>query len=301
MQDIREVLADIKNGKVKKIILDTDTYNEVDDQFALAWALLSDKIELLSVNAAPFLNSRSVSPADGMEKSYNEILNVISLVDPEKKPPVYRGSENYLSDKNTPVVSDAAKNIVDTVNNSDERIYVVAIGAITNVASAIIMDQSIIDKMVVVWLGGHSLEWKNTREFNMVQDVKAAQVVMDSGVPFCQIPCCGVCDRLCTTIPELDYYLGGKSNICDYLVNIVHTYPSSNNTYCWSKVLWDISAIAVLALPQALDMMVIPTAILTDDCYYAKDNSRHHMIYVSSLDRDSIFRNFFPILIEKTK
>ena len=72
MQDIRAILADIKYGGVKKIILDTDTYNEIDDQFALAWAVLSDKIDLLSVNAAPFLNNRSTSPADGMEKSYNE-------------------------------------------------------------------------------------------------------------------------------------------------------------------------------------------------------------------------------------
>ena len=53
MQDIRTILADIKNGGVKKIILDTDTYNEIDDQFAVAWAVLSDKIDLLSINAAP--------------------------------------------------------------------------------------------------------------------------------------------------------------------------------------------------------------------------------------------------------
>ncbi len=297
MQNIKEIFDEIKGGSPKKVILDTDTYNEIDDQFALAWALLSDKVELLSVNAAPFFNNRSVSPEDGMEKSFNEIHNIISLVGCEKKPPVYRGSTQYLKDKKTPVESDAADNIVNTVMASDGRIYVVAIGAITNVASAILKEPKITEKMVVVWLGGHALEWSHTREFNMVQDVYAAQTVMNSGVPFYQIPCAGVCDHLSTSIPELEHYLGGKGKLCDYLVDIVKGYPDPKHAYCWSKVIWDISAIAALVIPDALNAVIIPTPILTDDCHYAYDNARHHMIYVRSLDRDRIFRELFPLLI----
>ncbi|MBQ9116127.1 MAG: nucleoside hydrolase [Clostridia bacterium] len=291
MQDLRKILADIKSGGVKKVILDTDTYNEIDDQFALAWAVLSDKIDLLSVNAAPFLNSRSVSPEDGMEKSYNEILNILELIAPEKKPPVYRGSTEFLKDKSQPIVSDAAKNIVDTVTASEDTVYVVAIGAITNVASAILMKPEIVDKMALVWLGGHSTAWAHTREFNMVQDVKSSQVVMDSGVPFYQIPCMGVCDHLMTTIPELEACLRGKNKLCDYLVDIVSGY--TNDPYCWSKVIWDVSAIAALVAPNALDTVVVPTPILTDNCLYATDLARHHMIYVRALNRDRIFRELF--------
>ena len=57
------ILDAIKSKDRKKIILDTDAYNEVDDQFAIAYAMLApETIELLSINAAPFLNSRSQSP-----------------------------------------------------------------------------------------------------------------------------------------------------------------------------------------------------------------------------------------------
>ena len=43
----------LPSGK-NKMILDTDTANEIDDQFALAWTLLSkDKIDLLGVTAEP--------------------------------------------------------------------------------------------------------------------------------------------------------------------------------------------------------------------------------------------------------
>ena len=297
MQDIREVLSEVRDtSKVKKIILDTDTFNEVDDQFALAFALLSDKVQLLSVNAAPFKNSRSVSPADGMEKSYNEILNIMKLMGKEGAVPVYRGSAEWLTDKNTPVESDAARNIVNTVMASDERVYIVAIGAITNVASALIIEPKIADKACVVWLGGHSTEWPHTREFNMVQDVKASQIVLDSGIPFIQIPCCGVCDHLLTTVPELEYYLRGKNELCDYLVDIVTTYPPKGKEFCWSKVLWDISAIAVLAVPGALDTVIRSTPILTDNCLYAYDDARHPMAYIRSLDRNAIFAHLFTLM-----
>ena len=292
MQDIRKILADTKDlGRKKKMILDTDTYNEVDDQFALAFALLSDKVELLSVNAAPFKNSRSVSPADGMEKSYNEILNIMKLMGKEGAVPVYRGSDAWLSDKNVPIESDAARNIVNTVMASDETVYIVAIGAITNVASALIIEPAIAEKACVVWLGGHSNEWEHTREFNMVQDVKSSQTVLDSGIPFIQIPCAGVCDHLATTIPELEACIGGKNKLCDYLVEIVKGY--TRDPYCWSKVIWDVSAIAALVTPEALDSVIIPTPILTDNSLYATDLSRHHMMYVRSLNRDRIFRALF--------
>ena len=54
---------------VVDVILDTDTYNEIDDQFALAYMLLSpERIRPVGICAAPFLNAKSQSPADGMEK-----------------------------------------------------------------------------------------------------------------------------------------------------------------------------------------------------------------------------------------
>ena len=290
--------AALHDGTKKKIILDTDTYNEIDDQFALAYAMLSpDKVELLSVNAAPFLNSRSTSAGDGMEKSYNEIFRIMKLVDPEAKIPVYRGSTAFLTDKNTPVESPACDNIINTVMNSDELVYIVAVGAITNVASAIIKCPEIVNRTVVIWLGGHALHWQDTREFNLKQDVAAAQIVLDSKVPFVQIPCNGVCTEFLTTIPELEYYLRGKNELCDYLVDIVSSY--TKKPYGWSKVVWDVTAIAAIVEPKALDMVIIPTPILTDDCHFAKDDARHPFIYVRRIRRDPIYADMFEKLANK--
>ncbi|MBO5899658.1 MAG: hypothetical protein J6Q80_02905, partial [Lentisphaeria bacterium] len=78
--ELRKSRLEIPQKKVRAI-LDTDTYNEIDDQFALTFALMAkDKLDLRAVTAAPFFNMHSTGPADGMEKSYQEILNIFSLM-----------------------------------------------------------------------------------------------------------------------------------------------------------------------------------------------------------------------------
>ena len=68
-------------GKID-VVLDTDTYNEIDDQFALAYLICSkEKLDLQAVYAAPFSNEKAKDPAEGMEKSYQEILHILTLME----------------------------------------------------------------------------------------------------------------------------------------------------------------------------------------------------------------------------
>jgi inosine-uridine nucleoside N-ribohydrolase len=52
--------------------------------------------------------------------------------------------------------SEAARNLVERAMASDpsDPLYVVAIGAITNVASAVLMEPAVAERIVIVWLGG---------------------------------------------------------------------------------------------------------------------------------------------------
>ncbi len=294
---MKKYLDMLRNGTRKKIILDTDCYNEIDDQFALAYLMRSpEKVEILSVNAAPFKNSRAETPGEGMIKSYNEIFRIMKLVDENADLPVYRGSTEFMTSVDKPIESEAADNIINTVMNSDETVWIVAIGAITNVASAIVKCPELAKRAVLIWLGGHALHWQDTKEFNLKQDIPAAQVVFNSKIPLIQIPCNGVCTEFVTTVPELEHYLGGKNELCDYLVDIVRNYTS--NPYGWSKIIWDVTAAAVLLKPEALDMVVIPTPFVTPDCRYAFDDARHHYIYVRRIRRDPIYADLFERLAQ---
>ena len=132
------------------VVLDTDAFNEIDDQYAIAYLLKSEeKLNLKELYAAPFFNKHSVSPEDGMVKSYDEIIKILKLAEREDLiENVYKGSTQFLDDENTPIVSQAAKRLVETASgySKENPLYVVAIGAITNVASALIMNPEIAEK-----------------------------------------------------------------------------------------------------------------------------------------------------------
>ena len=196
-----------------RIVLDTDTYNEIDDQFAVVQALLSpDQLAVEAIYAAPFYNIRSSGPGDGMEKSYEEILRLLERLDIAPEGLVFRGATDILRD-DTPQESAAVDDLIAKANAAADPLYVVAIGALTNVASAILQDPAIIERIVVVWLGGHALYWPTADEFNLQGDLVAAQVVFDCGVPFVQIPCHPVASHLQTTLTELEHYVKGRGRL----------------------------------------------------------------------------------------
>ena len=156
------------SGKVLDMVLDTDTYNEVDDQFALCYALCSpERLNVQAVYAAPFFNDRSNGPEQGMERSYDEIVRLLGKMGHPTENFVFKGSRDYLKDMDTPQDSPAARDLVarGMARPDDDPLYVVAIGAITNVASALIMEPRLARKIIVVWLGGNSLTYPHTREF----------------------------------------------------------------------------------------------------------------------------------------
>ena len=284
-------------GRVR-MVLDTDTYNEIDDQFAVVHALLSqERLAVEAIYAAPFHNNRSSGPEEGMEKSYDEILRLLDFLDVPIAGFVYRGSTAFLSDAENPVPSEAATDLVAralATNNTDEPLYVVAIGAITNVAAAILMEPKIIEQIVVVWLGGNPLYWPHTREFNLQQDVLSAQIVLDCGVPFVHLPARGVVSHLLTTVAEMERYVQGQGKIGDYLVKIFKDYHSEH--YAWSKVIWDISATAYLINSSWVPTEIVHSPILTDRMTWSFDNSRHFMRVATGVNRDAIFRDLFQKL-----
>ena len=282
------------------LVLDTDAYNEIDDQFAIAYALhAGERLRLKAVYAAPFFNERSSGPADGMERSYQEIHKLLRLSGQEV--PVFHGSKEYLPGEQHWTDSDAARDLALRAMNytSDRPLYVVAIGAITNVASALLMCPSIAERMVVVFLGGNALHWPDNEEFNIRQDVAAARVVFGSGVPLVMLPCMGVVSAFTTTGPELECWLKGRNPLCDYLVD--HTVEAANEYACgrvWSRPIWDVTAIGWLMNDgdRLMRDRLIPTPIPEYDHHWARDSRRPLCRYVYWINRDALLAQLFGFI-----
>ena len=285
------------DAPVLRMVLDTDTYNEVDDQFAVVYALRStERLRVEALYAAPFLNSRSKNPADGMEKSYEEILRLLSRMGLPAKGLVHKGSTAFLPDWEHPHRSPAALDLVERAmaggdGAEADPLYVVAIGAITNVASAILIRPEIVRRIVVVWLGGNPVHYDHTREFNLMQDIPSSRLIFDCGVPVVHIPCMGVASHLLTTVAELERHLTGKNAVCDFLVETVKGYHQDH--FAWAKEIWDISTIGYLVDPEWVPTTLIHSPVVTDQLTWSVDRRRHLVRSAYFLARNPIFRDMF--------
>ncbi len=292
-------------GKID-VVLDTDAYNEIDDQYAISYLLsYGEKLNILGLYAAPFFNSLSVSPADGMEKSYQELKNLLVLAKREELLGlIKRGSTQYLPDERTPVESEAVDALVALAeaHSPEAPLYVVAIGAITNVASALLKSTAVRDNCVIVWLGGHGVHVdKAASEFNMRQDIAAARVVLGSGAPLVLLPCRGVVDHLTTTKYELAHWLEGKNPLCDYLYR--HTVEAAESYAAgkpWSRVIWDVTAVAWLVNEGERFMKgkPMPAPVPEYDQRYAADGYSHLIHYIYQIQRDALFEDLFRRLAQ---
>ena len=280
------------------VIIDTDTWNEIDDQFALIHALMSDELNIETIQAAGFHAAvRGTKDFEhGMELSYDEIVRILDLSPVSYEGPVLRGSR-YTLDENggAPVPSEAAENIVNrAMQERDEPLYVLALGALTNVASAILLEPRIRERICVVALGGWPYHAADFPDFNFIQDVKSAQTVFDSGVALVQVTGFGVSELLRTTRWEMMQHVKGRGRIGDYLFQLyedfVQDYPGR------SKPIWDLAPGAWLLRSDWMKTHSEAAPILNDDLRYIPVASRHPMRIVDWLDRDAIFSDFFDKL-----
>jgi inosine-uridine nucleoside N-ribohydrolase len=278
------------------MVLDTDTYNEIDDQFALVYALISPELNVEAVYAAPFKNDRSTSPEDGMERSHEEILRILDRLDRSPENFAFKGSRHFIADPKQPEKSAAALDLIRRAkaHSPEKLLYVVAVGAISNVANALLLDPSILPNIVVVWLGGNGLDWPHQREFNYRQDLNASKTIFNSGVALVQLPCTPVVTHFTTTVPEMEANLAGQGAIGDYLLEIFKDFRQDH--FAWSKVLWDMTAVAWVIDSRRLPSHLVHSPIPTDNYTFSFDNSRHLIRSVYFLQRDPIFRDFFTKL-----
>ena len=300
------LLEHSKRKGPKDVFRDTDTYNEIDDQFALVQTLLAEKlrseIHVVAIGAAPFHNQtrNTMDYAHGMNLSYREIQKILETVDCGWNGPIYKGSTLTIRQNDERfVTSDAATAICDLANRSyseNNPLFVLALGALTNIASAVMMDPNIRSKLIVCSLGGSSPNLQNFNEFNYRQDILAAQIVFASGVPIVHFPGYSVTDMLKTTRWELEANLRDKGNIGSFLydrfIEYVSDFPGR------SKTIWDLAPGAWVINPDWFISEVIHTPILNDNNTWTSYSENHPMRSIKWLDRDPIFQHLFTLLDE---
>ena len=278
------------------VILDTDTYNECDDQFALSYMLLSqDRFNIEAITVAPYHHDNDISIEEGQEKSYQEILKICNWLNFDTENKVFKGSNGYIENGYNET-NEAVEKIIE-IAEKNEKTYIMAIGAITNVALAIKKAPDIIEKIEIIWLGGHSPICNNNKEFNFRQDVKAIKEIFKSKAKLIIIPCKGVASNLKISVYELEHYLKGKNELCNYLCS--RFYNDGIHGIQTRRVIWDISVIAYLINKEWFEERKTDCPEINKDLSYTFKRNDRKIKFVTYLDSDKIYNDLFNKLIEK--
>ena len=275
------------------VVLDTDAYNEIDDQYALAFLAESqDRLRIRAIFAAPFHNHHSDSPGDGMERSYDEILKVLEMTGHrELSDRVFQGAERFLQDERTPSDSPAARRLVELAleHTPEDPLYVACICAPTNIASALLLAPEIRDRIVVVWAGGVALDWPDANCFNGCQDIAASRVLFQSETALVLIPARGVGYAFSLPGTELEHWLRGRNRFCDYILDrTAEEARLISSKPVWSRQIVDVLPIAWLLGKNLMLDRLDRRPCITYDKRYTFDPRRPPIRYVYSVKRDDI-------------
>lgn len=277
------------------VILDTDTYNEADDQFALAYMLKSqNRFNIEAITVAPYYHCNDLTIEEGQEKSYQEILKICKWCDFDIGNKIFKGSNDFIQDGYNETTKGVEKIIEIALKN--DKTYIMAIGAITNVALAIKKEPKIIDRIEIIWLGGHNLLSKSNQEYNFRQDVDAVKIVFNSKVKLTIVPCKGVASNLKISIYELEKFIKDKNELCNYLCE--RFYNDGKHGIQTRRVIWDISVIAYLINLNWFETFEINCPDINEDTSYKINKDNHLITFVNYLDSDKIYEDLFKKLGE---
>ena len=247
--------AQIKDTRLP-IIIDADTANEVDDLYAIVRAIKEPSFNVLGITSAQFHTS-PLATENTVQESQDINEKILNLMG-NYSIPLPLGSNVPITNSTEPASSPASNFIVKMAHKlpAGEKLNVVILGSSTNVASAILEDPSIIDKLKVHYLGfWHTVETNayNKKEFNTGNDPKAVDILLNTKGLDLNIMTATTSQHLVFTKAEVDAQLKNKGGIADYLINRWDTYErwwTKDDPEKKSWIMWDVAIIEALAHPE---------------------------------------------------
>ena len=280
----------------RRVIINTDAKNEADDQFAIVHALLSPTLDVRGLIAAHFGTRRSDR---SMEESREEIDLLLDLMNLDGQVMVANGAATGIGDEETPLDSAGAQLIIEEskLASADDPLYVAFLGPLTDMASAILIDPDIVNRdVIVVWIGGVGYGGVDSSysgiEFNLSNDIAAANVVYDSGITIWQVPS-NVYSMVSVSYTELEEKIGDTSKLADYLITQLVEW---NNRWhpgpIESRSLGDSPAVSLMLFPRGGTFRTVPAPRFGQEGHYVP-GSGHPIRVTESVDVRFLVEDMF--------
>ncbi len=250
----------------------------------------------------------SIGPATGMKRSYNAIKEFLPLLNlAEPAPPFFHGADQYISN-GCPVRSDAVDNLIALAKTAspEKPIYVIGLACATNLASALLLDPSIRENVVMTWTAGYPTNVTDiaNSSFNLAQDVAAAQILFTCGVPLVYLPGFYIGQQFTLSSPDIEQWIQGSGPLGSFLADKYYNNP----LFKWYGIdpndltgriwnIWDVVNAAWLIEPGAVSSRTVVTPLLNDDLYWVPDPSGQPMTEGTY----AAYNAFFPAFVKRLK
>jgi purine nucleosidase len=286
------------SGQKTPVILSADIGNEIDDQWAIVYSLVNPDLNVLGIVSAhaPVL----IPPAGrtGYMLLVDVVENRMGMV---QHPRLFAGASFPLEDAKTPQPSPGADFIIEASKafSRDNRLSVLTIGAVTDVASAILRDPTIVERIQIVDMGLR--DWPaGGDDFNILNDVKAMQVIMDSDVPLI-IGCAKVCaDYLGLHLQQAKDMIGNRGPVGQWLWEEFEAWyyrfvkPMRKDDFSRTKVIWDVVVLAYVS--GMTTQQTYPRPKLNDDASFGHPETKKTITWITSIDDKRMWRDFLEKL-----
>jgi purine nucleosidase len=281
------------------VILSTDVGNEIDDQWAITYMLVNPSFDVQGIISA---HAPSL-PDPSAHATYEVLVDVVERrLRMLSHPPLFEGSSLPLADTKTPRRNSGVDFILETSKRfaKENRLVVLTIGAATDVASAILQDPSVVDRINVVAMG-----FKNStdaKEFNVENDPRAWQVILDSDVPI-TIGAGDVCQKdLALQFEEAKKLVSSHGSVGAWLWQEYQAWyfrfikPLRTNDFSKPWVIWDT---VVLAFEQGMTKQKpIPRPRLADNLSFEQMNTNKTITWITGIDSKTMWTDFIDKLDE---
>ena len=284
--------------KPRRVLIDSDAKNEIDDQYAIVRALIAPELRIEGITAAGFHDRER-----GAKRSHAEILRILELTGLTGKIPAALGSSDPMTDKRTPRPTDATALIIERALADDpEPLYVLGLGQFTNLASALLIEPKIRDRVVYACIDG---DYKHGQTpawgrgiYDWKLDVPAVQAIFESDVRYIHMPDRSVSGKMYITRTEVEKRLRNRGPVYDFLVSL---WNEGEFRKLKGKILWDIALIHVMIDPSHGKRVTVPAPIVHDNgaTRDAPANERKVDVY-ADITPAEIYRSFWEAVDAQT-
>ena len=272
----------------KKVIIDADTANGIDDVFAIARVLKCNQFDVLGITAAQWKNQDSyeLKTADLSWELNNTILKLMN----KSSIPSLRGSEMIVGQTwggDEPRESEATEFIIKKAMEigDNEKLTIICLGALTNIASAIKIKPEIIDKLSLYILGAMYHLDKNAwdkNEYNVRNDLNAFDVIFNTNELEIVVMPANISDRLVFKKKTVISQLKGKEGIGELILKLWDKKGEERE----ERMIWDLALVDAIIFPEMASKKTV---------FGPPENTQRKITIYYNIDEKQMQKDFWNI------